>query len=207
MPSGYFTVHATTCQVAESLQEFNQPWESFLKQWKGKQESLIGINDVTDVSVRGWICGWENDEVKVLLGQRAKGDSSPNLFEAFGGKCDSNESILGALIREIREETGQYVLFIHALLGVDVFLTPRSKRWIAQPHFLIEVEQSSKCHSGGFKIQLDPLEHQAYVWAPGTLGALDGLQLTEATQGRFECAVTTFRESCSRNPISKHFVT
>lgn len=198
MAHGYFpivTVRGTTCQVAKSLEKLNQPWESYLKDWKEKPDCLKGIEKVTSISVRGWICHWEEDEVKVLLGQRAEEDSSPGLHEAFGGKRDPQESIPEALIREVFEETGQDIMFIHALLGVDVFLTSRSKRWIAQLHFLIEVKRKRESLGNrGFHIRLNPFEHQSYIWAPGNLGALGSLQLTEATRNHFELAVATFRE-------------
>lgn len=190
------TLRGTTCQVAEGLESLNQPWESYLRSWKEKPGGLNGLEKVTGISVRGWICNWKADEVKVLLGQRAEEDSSPGLYEAFGGKCDPQESIPEALTREVFEETGQDVLFIHALLGVDIFLTPRSKRWIAQPHFLIEVERGCESlNSRGFHIRLDPVEHQSYIWAPENLDALDSLQLTEATSNHFGLAVAAFREN------------
>jgi 8-oxo-dGTP pyrophosphatase MutT (NUDIX family) len=198
MAQGYFpilTLRGTTCHVAGGLEKLNQPWESYLQSWKEQPGGLNSLEKVTGISIRGWICNWEADEVKVLLGQRAEEDSSPGLYEAFGGKCDPRESILEALTREVFEETGQDVLFIHALLGVDIFLTPRSKRWIAQPHFLIEVERGCESlNRRGFHIRLDPVEHQSYIWAPENLDALDSLQLTEATSNHFGLAVAAFRE-------------
>ncbi|CEJ61901.1 hypothetical protein PMG11_10417 [Penicillium brasilianum] len=198
MAQGYFpivTLRGTTCQVAKSLEKLNQPWESYLEDWKETPGGLNDLEKVTGISVRGWICDWEEDEVNVLLGQRAEEDSSPGLHEAFGGKCDPRESIPEALIREVFEETGQDILFIHALVGVDAFLTPRSKRWIAQLHFLIEVARNSESlGSRGFHIRLDPVEHQSYIWAPGKLDALNSLQLTEATRNHLQLAVEAFRE-------------
>ncbi|KAF3405664.1 hypothetical protein F1880_010341 [Penicillium rolfsii] len=211
MAQGYFpivTLRGTTCQVAKSLEKLNQPWESYLEDWKEKTGGLNDLEKVTGISVRGWICDWEEDEVNVLLGQRAEEDSSPGLHEAFGGKCDPREGIPEALIREVFEETGQDILFIHALLGVDVFLTPRSKRWIAQLHFLIEVQRNCESlGSRGFHIRLDPVEHQSYIWAPGKLDALNSLNLTEATRNHLQFAVEAFREeypkgSRQRNSLS-----
>jgi hypothetical protein len=109
MAQGYFpiiTLRGTTCQVAGGLEKLNQPWESYLQSWKEQPGGLNSLEKVTGISVRGWICNWEADEVKVLLGQRAEEDSSPGLYEAFGGKCDPQESILEALTREVFEETG-----------------------------------------------------------------------------------------------------
>lgn len=169
---------------------------------------MNGLEKVTGISVRGWICDLEDDKVKVLLGQRAEEDSSPGLYEAFGGKCDPQESITEALTREVFEETGQDILFIHALLGVDIFLTPSSKRRIAQPHFLIEVELGCESLSSrGFHIRLDPVEHQSYIWAPGNLDALDSLQLTEATRNHFDLAVAAFREKYPKWSRQRNFPT
>lgn len=152
-----------TCQVTKALRN-NQSWESCLKDWKEKPGHLKDIDKVTGIIVRGRICDWNENEVKVPLGQRAEEDTSPGFYEAFGGKCDPQASIPEALIRKVFEETGQVILFIHALLGVDVFLTPSSKRCIVQSHFLIEVERN--CESLGsrsFHIRLDPVEPQAYI--------------------------------------------
>lgn len=112
------------CQVAKRLEKLNldQPWGSYLKNLKEDPGDLKDIDKVTGISVRGWVCDWEGDKVKVLLGQRAGMDSSPGLHEAFGGKCDPGESIPAALIREFREETGRNILFIQDFLGVRSFL-------------------------------------------------------------------------------------
>ena len=149
------------------------------------------MDKVTGISVRGWICNWKTDEVKVLLGQRAGDDSSPGLYEAFGGKCDPGESIPGALIREFREETGLDIVLIDAFLGGEVFHTPTSKRWVVQLHFLVQVQRPGE--SQGFQIRLAPEEHQSYMWASGKLDALNTLQLTNATQSHFESAVAVFQ--------------
>ncbi|KAJ5642249.1 hypothetical protein N7490_006249 [Penicillium lividum] len=200
MADSYFplmTQNGTTCQVARSPETLNQPWESYLKILKETPGGLEGIDKASGISVRGWICDSEEDEVKVLLGQRAEKDSSPGQHEAFGGKCDPGESVLQALIREIFEETGLRFSCIHALLGVDFFLTPRSKRWVVQLHFLIEVEHCQKAGwSKDLEIQLDHNEHQSYIWVPGKLNPLKGLQPKEATEKNFASAVAAFREKC-----------
>ncbi|KAJ5624166.1 hypothetical protein N7510_000475 [Penicillium lagena] len=206
MAHDYFPIvtESGTCHVAKRLEKLNlnQPWVSYLKDLKEDQDpngskdtgKIAGMKDmdkVTGISVRGWICDWEGDKVKVLLGQRAAMDSSPGLHEAFGGKCDPGESIPGALIREFREETGQDILCIQAFLGGEVFLTPTSKRWIVQLHFLVQVQRTGE--SQGFHIRLRPEEHQAYIWASEKLGGLNGIQFTNATKSHFESAVTAFR--------------
>ncbi|KAJ5820150.1 NUDIX domain protein [Penicillium riverlandense] len=204
MAHDYFPIvtESGICQVAKRLEKLylNQPWVSYLKHLKedpsdsNDTHKISGMKDmdkVSGISVRGWICDWEGEKVKVLLGQRARTDSSPGLHEAFGGKCDPGESIPGALVREFREETGQDILCIEAFLGGEIFLTPTSKRWIVQLHFLVQVQRSGD--SPAFDIQLRPEEHQAYLWASENLDALNSIQLTNATKRHFESAVTAFR--------------
>jgi 8-oxo-dGTP pyrophosphatase MutT (NUDIX family) len=131
----------------------------------------------------------------VLLGKRAENDSSPNLYEAFGGKCDLGETVLEALIREFWEETGLEILVIHGEVPqVDVFCTPKSRRWIAQVHFLLSAKPTSESFcSKRFGIELDPEEHQNFIWANGTLSELGSLTLTEGSRSHFGSAVAVFQ--------------
>jgi 8-oxo-dGTP pyrophosphatase MutT (NUDIX family) len=187
------------CRVAKSLRHFDVPWEEYLKKRKEECDPLDNIGKVSGISVRGWLCRWQRGKIRASLGQRAKHDSSPNMYEAWGGKVDPGEKILEALIREFFEETGLILTCIYDQVGGnDVFDTPKSKRWIEQIHFLVEAEKSRKflksSRRGSYPIVLDPNEHQNFMWAPGRLDALGNLRMTGATRNHFEPAVAKFRE-------------
>lgn len=188
-----------TCQVARSLQRFDVTLESYLAQ-RG-DDTAEGIPKVVGISVRGWICDWKDTGVKLLLGQRAECDSSPNLYEPFGGKCDPNEKILEALVREIYEETNLEVSFVHEQLGEgDTFLTPGSNRWIEQIHFLVETKpkiSGSREYDG---IQLDPNEHRTFVWARGSPFPQEEFPLTKGSGLYLELAIKRYGQMHLNKP-------
>lgn len=193
MVNGFFllvTPHGT-CRVPESLRKFNVPLELFLQSFQTELNAPENLDQVTGISVRAWLCDWKEGEVGVLLGKRAADDSSPNFYEAFGGKCDPKETVLDSLIREFWEETKLEISVIHGEVPeVDVFCTPKSKRWIAQIHFLVSAKPSC---GKGFCIKLDPKEHQSFIWAIGKLAALGTLPITQGSKSHFESAVAIFQ--------------
>lgn len=200
MADGFFRLDTPygTCQVAESLQKYNVPWDQYLKDFQKELGGPESLDQVTDISVRAWLCVWKKGKVRVLLWKRAENDSSPNLYEAFGGGCDDpKETVLEAVIREFWEETKLEILVIHdEVPEVDVFCTPNSKRWIAQVHFLLSVKPTRESFCGKrFGIELDPKEHQSFIWANGKLGALGTLRLTKGSHSHFESAVAMFQRN------------
>lgn len=101
---------------------------------------------------------------RVLLVQRAPHDSMPNRWEIPGGAVDEDETVVGGLAREVWEESGLEVRRFVACVGAGeglgagaVFRTTRG-RFIFKLTFIVEVEDSSA-------VNLDPDEHQDYVWA------------------------------------------
>ncbi|KAJ5507036.1 hypothetical protein N7527_009179 [Penicillium freii] len=198
MADGFFCLDTPygTCQVAESLRKYNVPWDQYLEDFQKEPGGPESLDQVTGISVRAWLCAWKRETVRVLLGKRAENDSSPNYYEAFGGGCELKETVLEALIREVWEEIKQEIWVIHdEVPEVEVFCTPNSKRWIAQVHFLVSVKPSESFCSEGFGIELNPKEHQSFIWANGNLGALEGLPLTKGSQSHFESAVAMFHRN------------
>lgn len=101
---------------------------------------------------------------RVLLIQRASHDSMPNRWEIPGGAVDANETVVGGLAREVWEESGLEVRRFIACVGSGeglnagaVFTTTRG-RFVFKLTFVVEVKDSSA-------VNLDPNEHQDYVWA------------------------------------------
>ncbi|CAI7613050.1 unnamed protein product, partial [Penicillium viridicatum] len=103
MADGFFHLDTPygTCEVAESLRKYNVPWDQYLEDFQKGPGGPENLDQVTGVSVRAWLCVWERGKERVLLGKRAENDSSPGLYEAFGGGCDPKETVLAALIREV----------------------------------------------------------------------------------------------------------
>lgn len=95
---------------------------------------------------------------RVLLVQRASHDSMPDRWEIPGGAVDEGETVLGGVVREVREESGLAVRRLAASLGPGAaFQTSRGSLFVRLT-FVVEVADSSA-------VTLDPDEHQDYVWA------------------------------------------
>lgn len=96
---------------------------------------------------------------KFLLLEREASDFMGGQVELPSGSVDPGEDLLGALAREIREETGLRLRRVIAYLGGFDF-RPRSGLKTRQFNFLVEVDPG--------EIKLSPAEHQAYYFsAPG----------------------------------------
>ncbi|KAK7924344.1 hypothetical protein PG985_006398 [Apiospora marii] len=114
---------------------------------------------------------------RVLLVQRALTDSWPGIWEAPGGTCDETDtSLIAALARELREETG---LEARAALGL-VHIDRVRGGHLTKVTFLADVENpqqvkekegehlsspSPSLSSWNGLVKLDPAEHSAFVWA------------------------------------------
>ncbi|KAM3499753.1 hypothetical protein MY10362_007015 [Beauveria mimosiformis] len=99
---------------------------------------------------------------RVLLLQRAAGDSDPDLWEPAGGACeDDDASILGAAARELREEAGLEASFIFGQVEKPHFyLVDDDTKKVCQFNFLVLLKED-----GESAVKLDPDEHQRFVWA------------------------------------------
>lgn len=109
---------------------------------------------------------------RVLLIQRALTDTAPGIWEVPGGTCDDTDpSLIAAVARELREETG---LAARAALG----LADIERAWqgrLAKVTFLVDVEgprstteepsSPQPLSSWNGLVKLDPKEHSAFVWA------------------------------------------
>ncbi|WPG98776.1 NUDIX hydrolase domain-like protein [Acrodontium crateriforme] len=100
---------------------------------------------------------------RILLLQRAASDSHPNKWEPPGGACDDeDETILYGAARELWEEAGLVATFISGPVGEPNFFTTRNGRNVCRFHFAVGVDSYAGVLPA---VQLDPNEHQSFVWA------------------------------------------
>ncbi|KAE8152768.1 NUDIX hydrolase domain-like protein [Aspergillus avenaceus] len=115
-------------------------------------------------------------ESKVLLLRRALTDSLPGYWEGPGGGCEeTDDSIVDAVVREVREESGLHVSRVVDLVGIEewVKLKPDQVVKAVKFHFLVEVWEAQGFIPGGEGqvverwedgVLLTPEEHDAFVW-------------------------------------------
>lgn len=104
---------------------------------------------------------------ELLLLKRRSDDFQPDVWEIPGGHVEDGESILGAVARELEEETGWSVKGVVGLVDwfdYDGEKGYRTREWNFEVHTAIEGEP------------IHP-EHQAYAWA--TLGNYREYPMTE----------------------------
>ncbi|RPA90568.1 hypothetical protein L873DRAFT_1640424, partial [Choiromyces venosus 120613-1] len=96
----------------------------------------------------------------LLLVRRAAGEHSfPGLWEIPGGGVESYETILDAVVREVKEETGLVVSNITQCYGFENFQGRRSGRVIRKWRFEVEIEGE-----GEEVVVVDPVEHDEFRW-------------------------------------------
>lgn len=107
---------------------------------------------------------------RILLLQRAPGDSMPNRWETPGGACDNeDQTILHAVARELWEETTLVARSVGPMVGDGYTFKTRSRKMVRKLNFIVEVERrdGEGEFDGGsnFEVRLRPEEHQSFVWA------------------------------------------
>ncbi|RLJ02756.1 MAG: DNA mismatch repair protein MutT [Candidatus Aenigmatarchaeota archaeon] len=95
-----------------------------------------------------------NECLNVLLLERPRDEFLGGIYELPSGKVEEGESLLEALYRETREETGMNIRGIKEYLGYFDYLS-KSKKKTRQFNFHVEVEDIS---------QITLSEHSSYVW-------------------------------------------
>lgn len=99
---------------------------------------------------------------RILLIQRAAGDSMSGLWEVPGGGVDDeDESILHAVARELWEEAALTAATIGPRVGEPHYFESRSGKRVARYSFMVEMKSGQTAKD----VKLDPKEHQNFVWA------------------------------------------
>lgn len=170
-------------QVDDSLKSWSVPAE----------EWLITNQKPWDVLVTS--CVVFNPFGKVLLVQRASHDFMPDKWEIPGGAVDNQDAtLLTAAARELREEAGliatRFTYVVPEGPGQEpgqVF-TIGTKTW-CRFCFVAEVE-------GWESVQLDPDEHQDFVWASAEevrLQTIDSREIPITTEEISRMILEAFR--------------
>lgn len=97
-----------------------------------------------------------SEDGKVLVLRRKQDDFLGGLDELPSGHVENGESVLAALRREVKEETGLKVTRINQLVGQFDYLTGSGKK-ARQLNFAVEVECSDS--------SITLTEHSTYKWA------------------------------------------
>lgn len=95
-----------------------------------------------------------NKRLEVLLLERPRDEFLGGIYELPSGKVEKGESLLEALYRETREETGVNIRCIKEYLGYFDYLS-KSRKKTRQFNFHVEVEDTS---------QITLREHSSYIW-------------------------------------------
>ena len=127
----------------------------------------------------------QEGQPQILLVQRASNEEAyPNQWELPGGHAElgTDQTILEAVVREVREETGLQVESIRKeFMGFEY---ETSKGHSKQLNFVVTVRWEP-----GLEIKLNPEEHQAFRWV--RTGEWEMLEMTEAMRTTVSRALDT----------------
>lgn len=167
-------------------------------------------NDVGDIAISDLVGKYKNDDVKkivvggvilnqkneVLLLKRASDDFMGGLIELPSGTVDENETLIDALQREVKEETGLDAKEINEYLGSFDYLSSSRKK-TRQLNFLVTVNKNNE-------VKLNEKEHSQYHWINLDSDEIDTLNISMKTKNIikslkrkemvFEKIISTFNE-------------
>lgn len=95
----------------------------------------------------------------LLLRRSSTLSAFPGSWDIPGGHVESDEGLMGALRREVREETG-YKIAVHRPFHVGIFDYPRA---VGDPVETVEVDFLCSVESAN-EPRLNPSEHTDYAW-------------------------------------------
>ncbi|KAF2261506.1 hypothetical protein CC78DRAFT_499971 [Lojkania enalia] len=137
-------------EAPPDLQEYMVPDRVFIE--RNPQHNILAVGAVVF-----------NSEGRMLLVQRAADEKAfPNFWEIPGGKVDdTDETVLHAVVRELREEAGLDTKRIVRKVGVFDWneVSKRTGKPVNWHKIIFEVEVKD------MEVVLDPVEHQNYLFA------------------------------------------
>ncbi|MFZ1108959.1 MAG: NUDIX hydrolase [Rhodomicrobium sp.] len=116
----------------------------------------------------------------VLILRRAQGEDFSGLHEIPSGTVDAGEDLIGALRREVSEETGLTVERVLRYVNSFDYLSG-SGRKTRQLNFAVEA-------SGG-PVTLNPHEHDEALWADPVSARFEALNLSKETRASILAAL------------------
>lgn len=124
------------------------------------------ITEATEAGIKRLVVGAvlaKKDKVLVL--RRRPEEFMGGMFELPSGKVEPGETLIGALKREVKEETGLEIKTVQAYLGSFDYQSGSGKP-------TRQFNYSAKIFPG--KLKLSPMEHDAYRWiGPREIGLVN----------------------------------
>lgn len=136
------------------------------------------INEATEAGIKRFVVGAvlaKKDKVLVL--RRRPEEFMGGMFELPSGKVEPGETLIGALKREVKEETGLAIKTVQAYLGSFDYQSGSGKP-------TRQFNYSAKIFPG--KLKLSPMEHDTYQWiGPEKKDVLDISEAVSKVLGTF----------------------
>ncbi|KAN0086888.1 NUDIX hydrolase domain-like protein [Elaphomyces granulatus] len=152
--------------VPLELSSLAVPLKSWLNSHQEYQHLVVGAFVFAYGSKMHMHAAATNDDYNqphLLLIKRADEDTYPRCWEMPGGSVEQEDpTILDAVAREVREETGLQLTRLVEQIGGG--LVRRSKRITLRLSFEIEVNDVSNNNVDDIPVKLNPEEHQDYEW-------------------------------------------
>jgi len=188
-----------------STSSFTVPLDTYLARHEA-EASKSGSSKYTYIANGAMVFDSSTTE-RVLLIQRASGDSMPDLWEVPGGGCDKEDSsILESVARELWEEAGLIATTIGPQVGSGQVFLSRSGKLICKFHFLVDAKKGA---DGRLHVKLDPREHQNYVWATeeevqvGKVGKVGDLELKFTSSEQERIVLEAFKARKAQDAMEK----
>ncbi|KAI9158983.1 hypothetical protein HJFPF1_06988 [Paramyrothecium foliicola] len=165
----------STEDPSQVVPSFSFSWDSSVDSWNVSAKEWLRINQKSWNALIASALVFDGQN-RVLLVQRAANDTCPHRWEPPGGAVEKKDAtVLAGCARELWEETGLQA--IHARRCVPVRDEGREweqpgmpmlgsqNRIFFQFTFEVVVAGLEGDGEGHIAVQLDPREHQAFVWA------------------------------------------
>lgn len=133
---------------------------------------------LTSIAVGAFVFSTPSSSSLLLIRRAPTEPAFPNLWEVPGGGMEAppqDATLLDAVVREVKEETGLTVTKINRCYGWTEFAGRSGRLW-RKWNFEVEVAEPRL-------VVVDPKEHDAWCWVDGE-AALEtaGLEITAAAQ-------------------------
>lgn len=167
-------VSTATFTLPPSLAPFTASLKDFQKSYDSKSRLVIGAFIFSYGRPVAWPSEANADaksetpkpEPRLLLLHRASADAYGDLWDFPGGSVEeSDETIVDAVKREVKEETGLQVTEIVECVGMHTWIDARPGRDIKWAKFSFTVKVAEAKDEKDPEIMLAEAEHQSFMWA------------------------------------------